>query len=253
MAKSKFYVVWQGRETGIFTDWPTTQKLVAGYPGAKHKSFESRVEAEAAFAKGGGPAARPQSATAGKPRVASKVVKKFDFDPRVDIHIFCDGGCDPNPGKSGSGVAVYGGGKLISRHFGLYHPHGTNNTAELNALHQSMLIAQSHMALGKTVQIRADSTYAIKCMTTWAADWQRRGWARKTGELANAALIASMYALYQALRSDLDIQHIKAHSGYEGNELADRLSMLAIRHQVEGFGVYDGGASVAEMLAMASG
>ena len=71
MAKSKFYVVWQGRETGIFTDWPTTQKLVAGYPGAKHKSFESRVEAEAAFAKGGGPAPRPQSATAGKPRVAS--------------------------------------------------------------------------------------------------------------------------------------------------------------------------------------
>ena len=58
---------------------------------------------------------------------------------------------------------------------------------------------------------------------------------------------------WQLLSDKVQVLHVNGHVGVQGNELADRLSMLAIRHQVEGFGVYDGGASIAEMLAMASG
>ena len=250
MVKQKFYVVWVGRETGIFTDWPSTQKLVAGYPKARHKSFASRAEAEAAFKKG------PATSVAGK---AGQKVKKapskssFKFDGRFDIHIFCDGGCDPNPGKSGSGVAVYAKGKLIERHYGLYNAHGTNNTAELNALHQSMIIARTKLDEGKKVQILADSTYAIISMTTWAADWQRRGWQRKSGELANAEMIALMYEAYLQIKLKINIQHVKAHMGTEGNELADRLSILSIKEKLEEFKLYTGAASISEMLAMDHG
>ena len=48
MAK-KYYVVWQGRQTGIFTDWDTCRKQVDKFPAAKYKSFPTRAEAEAAF------------------------------------------------------------------------------------------------------------------------------------------------------------------------------------------------------------
>ena len=58
MAKQKYYVVWQGRKTGIFTDWPSTQASVAGFSGASHKSFLTRAEAEAAYQAKPAPARR---------------------------------------------------------------------------------------------------------------------------------------------------------------------------------------------------
>jgi len=48
----KFYVVWSGRQTGVFTDWATTQRAVDKYAGARFKSFPTRVEAEQAFGRG---------------------------------------------------------------------------------------------------------------------------------------------------------------------------------------------------------
>jgi len=48
MAK-KFYVVWQGREPGIYTDWNSCKKQVDKFAGAKYKSFPSLAEAEQAF------------------------------------------------------------------------------------------------------------------------------------------------------------------------------------------------------------
>lgn len=48
MAK-KFYVVWKGRQTGIFTSWDECAKQVNGFPGAEYKSFATRSEAQNAF------------------------------------------------------------------------------------------------------------------------------------------------------------------------------------------------------------
>ncbi|QRR01655.1 ribonuclease H1 domain-containing protein [Dyadobacter sandarakinus] len=49
MKKTKFYVVWQGRKTGIFTDWKECEKQIKGFEDAKYKSFDSIAEAEAAI------------------------------------------------------------------------------------------------------------------------------------------------------------------------------------------------------------
>lgn len=49
MAKQKFYVVWQGHSPGIYTSWNDAQRQVAGFKGAKFKSFSSMAEAKAAF------------------------------------------------------------------------------------------------------------------------------------------------------------------------------------------------------------
>ena len=50
MKKEKYYVVWAGVNPGIYTSWTDCQLQTKGYEGAKYKSFESREEAEKAFA-----------------------------------------------------------------------------------------------------------------------------------------------------------------------------------------------------------
>ncbi len=47
--KKKFYVVWKGRETGIFDNWDKCHELVNGYEGALYKSFDSEFEATEAL------------------------------------------------------------------------------------------------------------------------------------------------------------------------------------------------------------
>ena len=49
MAKQKYYVVWKGRQPGIFTSWAETEKQVKGYGAAQYKSFETLREAQAAY------------------------------------------------------------------------------------------------------------------------------------------------------------------------------------------------------------
>ena len=52
MAKNKFYVVWQGRTCGVFDNWNDCKAQVDGFESAKYKSFETRSEADKAFADG---------------------------------------------------------------------------------------------------------------------------------------------------------------------------------------------------------
>ena len=49
--KAKFYVVWQGRKTGIYTDWKECEAQIKGFDDAQFKSFESLEEAETAIQK----------------------------------------------------------------------------------------------------------------------------------------------------------------------------------------------------------
>jgi len=48
-AKPKFYVVWKGRKTGVFSSWDECAAQVQGYPDAEYRSFPSRTAAEQAF------------------------------------------------------------------------------------------------------------------------------------------------------------------------------------------------------------
>jgi superfamily II DNA or RNA helicase len=45
----KFYVVWAGRQTGIFTSWDEAEEQVKGYAGGRFKSYPSWNAANAAF------------------------------------------------------------------------------------------------------------------------------------------------------------------------------------------------------------
>ena len=149
----------------------------------------------------------------------------------VDTKVFSDGGCEPNPGEAGSGIAVYRNNLAEELWYGLYNPQGTNNTAELNALHHALLVAKDETQQGRTAAVLSDSKYSIQCVTQWATNWEKKGWTKKGGKIKNLDLIKSIYGLWMSIRNEVEVLHVNGHAGIEGNELADRMSILAVDSQ----------------------
>jgi ribonuclease HI len=249
----KFYVVWAGRRTGVFTDWVTTHRAVDQYPGARFKSFPTRAEAEQAFASGKDaniPAKTSDGKRTGIPkrdRAAAHTAHRFD------VSIYCDGACEPNPGHAGSGIVVYRNGKLAELWYGLYNPMGTNNTAELNALYHALRMAETEIKCGNTVEVCSDSAYSINCVRTWAPSWEKKGWKRPGGEIKNLQIIQDCYAIYRRIKKELMLTHVAAHAGTEGNELADRMAMLGAQSKEKDLRLYQETMDIPTLLKMRAG
>jgi ribonuclease HI len=245
----KFYVVWAGRQTGVFTDWDTARSQVDKFAGARFKSFPTRAEAEHAF-KAGQPAS--VSGRAGAKRSAARVPTRADA-ATFDMQIYCDGACEPNPGNAGSGLAVYRSGSVAQLWYGLYNPSGTNNTAELHALHQALLFAEEAILAGEAVQVLSDSTYSINCITAWAVGWEKKGWRKAGGEIRNLEIIQAAFSLYNRIKPRIQLTHVSAHVGTEGNELADRMAMLAVESKAEDLCQYAEAIDIPSILRMRTG
>ncbi|HVO95715.1 MAG TPA: ribonuclease H family protein [Terriglobales bacterium] len=243
----KYYVVWAGRQTGIFTDWPTAQRSVIGYAGARFKAFSTRAEAEEAFARGSETNDSPE-----KPRTRRTDRRAAHIAHRFDVSIYCDGACEPNPGNAGSGIAVYRAGKLAELWYGLYNPMGTNNTAELNALYHALRMAESEINAGSTVEVCSDSAYSVNCVRAWAPNWEKKGWKRLGGEIKNLEIIQDCYAIYQRIKNELTLTHVAGHVGTEGNELADRMAMFAVQSKEKKLRPYRETMDIPTLLKMRS-
>jgi ribonuclease HI len=249
----KFYVVWSGRKTGVFTDWATTQQSVEGHPGSRFKSFETRLEAEQAFCNGGHASTPRKAASTNKARTLAGKRRALHTAHRFDVSIYCDGACEPNPGNAGSGIVVYRGGKLTELWYGLYNPMGTNNTAELNALHHALRMAEPEIKSGKTVEVCSDSAYSLNCIRTWAPMWEKRGWMKADGEIKNLEIIRDCYTIYRRIKDELTLTHVAGHVGTEGNELADRMAMLAVQRKEKQLRLYEETMDIPTLLKMRPG
>jgi ribonuclease HI len=150
------------------------------------------------------------------------------------IKIYCDGACKGNPGKSGSGLSIYQKDKAPTLLYGEYNERGTNNTAELNALFKALLIASK----SEDAIIYSDSKYSIDCITKWAYSWKKNGWTKKGGEIKNLDIIKLSHYLYEEIKENTKVEYVKAHTGIEGNELADRMAMVAISCQNKAYQEY---------------
>ncbi len=128
MAK-KFYVVWEGRATGVFDSWEECKMYTEGYPGAKFKSFPSQDEAVAAWR--GNPSDQMDLLRS----IASYTppVKDYDDFPEiVQDALAVDAACSGNPGPvEYQGVWVRTGQRIF--HVGPLEG-GTNNIGEFLAL-----------------------------------------------------------------------------------------------------------------------
>jgi len=268
----KYYVVWKGIKPGIYDSWPAAKSQTEGRADAQFMGFPSKPEAEAAYQSTYTKALMSRSLNkspssnsyTSKPnknkntntaRSSSATSNNLHGSKAAEVNIYCDGACSPNPGKSGTGIAIYEDidekSQLTSLWYGLYHANGTNNTAELNGLLKSFEVAQKFIAQNKKVQILSDSKYSIDCITKWAKGWQAKGWTRGKGEeIKNLDLIKQCFALYQKLQNNLIISHVKGHANIEGNELSDRMAVLARLERTSDFVQFTKTLDINTVLAM---
>ena len=166
------------------------------------------------------------------------------------LKIYCDGACSGNPGNAGSGIAIYFDDKNPVLLYGDFIESGTNNIAELNALYKALQIADESK-INSTISIFTDSKYAIDCISTWAYSWKKNGWSKKGGEIKNLEIIKEAHYLYEKLKDKIEINHVKGHSGVEGNELADRMAVHTIKAKNKDFAFYSYN-KVEEVLSLTS-
>lgn len=124
MPKQKYYVVWKGRQTGVFTDWASCQKLIAGFAGARYQSFPDRALAEEAFRNG-------------PPKKLVDEHRSEKNDGAVasapELHSVCvDAACSGNPGDMEYRIVHTHNGDEIYR--SRVYPMGTNNIGEFLAI-----------------------------------------------------------------------------------------------------------------------
>ncbi len=132
--KKKYYVVWQGKEPGIYTSWDACEKQVKGVEGAKYKSFPTREAAEEAFA-GPAPVYRTKSLSSElECGVASW--KSFPKEKQPIMPCLCvDAACSGNPGKMEYRGVWVGAADVSAEwfHRGVFED-GTNNIGEFLAI-----------------------------------------------------------------------------------------------------------------------
>ena len=127
MPKKKYYVVWKGKETGVFNSWDTVKKLVQGFDGAQYKSFADKKEAEAAFKKS---YKDYKGKNTKKPTLSAAEKAKYGLP--IENSLTVDAACSGNPGKMEyRGVTNYNKKEVFRK--GPYHG-GTNNIGEFLAL-----------------------------------------------------------------------------------------------------------------------
>ena len=131
--KSKFYVVWQGRESGIYDSWGACEAQVKGIA-AKYKGFATREEAEKALAEGYEKHLsfnRPTKPTASASKETTSPEDMIQHGVKLPA-LAVDAACSGNPGlMEFRGVIADTGTQVFHR--GPYVD-GTNNIGEFLAL-----------------------------------------------------------------------------------------------------------------------
>ncbi|CAM5612065.1 Ribonuclease H [Streptomyces afghaniensis] len=149
MAAKKYYVVWNGRKTGIFSTWAECEKQTKGFKGASFKSFPTLEEAEKAF-KQDGTISKSASKSSSAQKQSNQTLAAIE-----ENSISVDAACSGNPGMMEyQGVDTKTGEVLF--HYGPVF--GTNNIGEFLGIVHALSLLQKQ---GKNTTIYSDSMTAL--------------------------------------------------------------------------------------------
>ncbi len=156
MTKKKYYVVWEGRQTGIFEDWNTCKEQVDNFDQAQYKSFSTYEEAQKAFQSNYWNYVTPKPS-------AKKDISNTAY---LKDSIAVDAACSGNPGKMEyRGVYVKTGQQIF--HVGPLE-NGTNNIGEFLAIVHALALLKKE---NSNLPVYSDSVNAMvwvenkKCKT----------------------------------------------------------------------------------------
>ena len=173
-AKQKWYVVWRGKQPGIYTTWADCEAQVKGAQASLYKAFSTPQEAEAAFAgnpydyigqrrdsavqpsdnAAGGPSGGPAGCPPPPPAYRHDTV--LPLPPAVTADAWAvDAACAHNPGPMEyRGIDLRTGAVVF--HFGPIY--GTNNIGEFLAIVHAMALMTQR---GERRTIYSDSVNAM--------------------------------------------------------------------------------------------
>jgi ribonuclease HI len=150
-----------------------------------------------------------------------QVLQRHHGGPRTGV--FTDGSCEGNPGPGGWAAVWVEGDRIVQQAHDV-DPATTNNRMELQAL----IAAYRMLPVDAEVTIHSDSQICVKTVNEWAAGWERRGWKRKSGPIANLELVRELYSLHLS-HPNVTLAWIRAHDGSRWNEYADALASTFLR------------------------
>lgn len=150
--KQKYYVVWQGKQPGIYTDWDKCKEQVVGVQGAQYKSFDTLAEAEAEAAiKLSYSSVVVQNNRSTQSTQNNQIltidengmtaIKPCTENPPILDALAVDAACSGNPG-----VMEYQGIYIPTRTqvFHYKAPKGTNNIGEFLAIVHGLSYLKKH-------------------------------------------------------------------------------------------------------------
>lgn len=154
MTSKKYYAVFKGRRTGIFSSWQECEEQITGFSGALYKSFKTKGEAEEALEL-----AKQSSASSKDPEKRKRQSVKsntISTDEIILDSVCVDASCLGNPG-----LVEYKGVNTTT-HEVIFHkspiPNGTNNLGEFLAIVHALAYLKRQ---GKDIPIYSDSQTAI--------------------------------------------------------------------------------------------
>lgn len=248
-----FYAVKRGRKAGVFLTWDECRAQVDRFPAARFKKFATEEEAWAFVRRSASPSdsggqktkhvEEPQVKASKRLRepldegekaepCAKHVRQSTETPPPVSkdtfsymgdsVVVYTDGCCCSNGRKRArAGIGVYWGpGHPLN--VGIRLPgRQTNQRAEIHAACKAIEQAKAQ-DITKLV-LCTDSMFTINGITTWVKGWKQNGWRTSTGkEVTNKEDFAELERLARGM--DIQWMHVPGHSGFRGNEEADRLA-----------------------------
>ncbi|MEK0195264.1 MAG: ribonuclease H [Oscillatoriales cyanobacterium] len=154
MVSKKYYAVFKGRKTGIFSSWQECEEQITGFSGALYKSFKTKGEAEEALDIAKQTSIFPQQPE--KRKRQSVNPNDIATDAIIMDSVCVDASCLGNPGP------VEYKGVHTTTHEVIFHkrpiPNGTNNLGEFLAIVHALAHLKNE---GKDLPIYSDSQTAI--------------------------------------------------------------------------------------------
>jgi len=142
------------------------------------------------------------------------------------VVVYTDGACSKN-GKKGcrAGYGVWWGDNHCMNLSCKLEGVQTNQRAEIAAVNAA--IKQAQKAGIPAITVRTDSMFVINCMTKWLHKWKKNKWIKADGN--PVVHKAEFQEMIQNMKNvSVTFEHVPAHTGVHGNEMADRLAIAGI-------------------------
>lgn len=196
MASEKYYAVRKGINTGIYNTWDECRKQVIGFSGAEYKSFQTKEEAQNYICN----------------------TEKNIMNMENSLEAYVDGSYEHSIKKYGSGVVILKNGEVIKT----FSVEGQDEDL-VSMRNVAGEIEASKIAINYCLENKIENLilyFDYEGIEKWCkGDWKRN----KPGTIAYKKF-------YDSIKDSLNVKFVKvrAHSGNEYNEKADKLAKQAI-------------------------